>query len=224
MRQYAPQKGDLRGNWDKMISLIKEIIGEEDPTGDEVVNHVALLDSIKRDEERNGDILLGLLRAPAAKGNHHAYEGGLMYHLLEMWQVYCGLRAHYGVDLLFEDCITDARVLKAIIYHDIHKAYLTFRLIDADEWQTDYCNHETDQLMGSDMKSLWIITQVGIHPDPQQINALINAEGGYAKIKTRWVSSLAKLCYTLDELSGNVLSRIDTRTVLDLRTPYRRDQ
>lgn len=217
--QFTPERGDLQGNWDKLMSLTDQVISEDDPTGDDTQLHLALLDSIKRDVELENKLLAGHFRAPAAKGNHHAFEGGLNFHLLEMWQCYMAQRDYWGDAVLFESNITDARVLKAILYHDIHKAFRTFEIVDADEWHCVYCNDYTDKLMGSDVKSLWIINSVGIQLDPEQINALLNAEGGYAKIKTDWQSSLSKLCYTLDEMSGNVLGRIHSRTVLNLREP-----
>lgn len=218
MQEYRPLKGDLVGNWDKLVHLTNEVLRAEDPTGSDTDLHLSLLDSLKRDiVTEDGTILLGHYRAPAAKGNHHAFEGGLTYHLLEMWECYSAMKGYWADRLLLEEFITESRILKAILYHDIHKAYRTFRLLDPN-WSCDYYNDHTDQLMGWDVKSLWIITRVGIHPDPQQINALLNAEGGYSKISTRWVSSLSKLCYCLDELSGNVIGRIDSRTVLNHRT------
>lgn len=172
-----------------------------------------MLMQLSWDKRKGFETILGMTRAPAAKGNHHDVEGGLVIHLLEMWKVWEALRP-----LTFNaPYITDERVIKAIIAHDLHKAHNTFRLISEDPWQVEYADQDDDQLVGSDIKSIMIMQAYGIHLDHEQMNALINAEGGYSKIKTRWQSSLSKLCYCLDELSGNVIERNRKGTVLSLR-------
>lgn len=212
MKDLNPgKKGDIQGNWLKLTDLIAATIH-----GSEKAKYLHLISSIAEDEEGpNGITYLGFRRAPAAKGNHHAFEGGLVYHLLEMWGVWLHLRE----DVLTENYITDARVLKAIINHDLHKAYRTYKLMQDDPWQTEYGDDPTDMLMTTDIKSLWILGNHGIQLDPEQMNALLWAEGGFAKIKPKWCSTLSKLCYMLDEMSGNVLARIETRTLLDHRKP-----
>lgn len=207
-------RGDVQGNWLKLIDLVAANIH-----GTEKAKYLHMMAEIAEDEpvsnDPKGRIYLGFKRAPAAKGNHHAFEGGLVYHLLEMW----GIWLHLREDVLTENYITDARVLKAIINHDLHKAYKTYRLETEAPWQTEYGDDPTDMLMTTDIKSLWILNTHGITLDPEQMNALLWAEGGFAKIKPKWCSTLSKLCYMLDEMSGNVLARIETRTLLDHRSP-----
>lgn len=175
-----------------------------------------LLDSLKEDVQGEaGRILLGFRRAPAARGNHHATEGGLVQHLLEMWNIWGRL----GEDFLAAPHVTPQRVLKAIILHDLHKAYRTYELLREDPWETRYCDDATDMLMTSDIKSIWLAQRAGVELDPEQINALLWAEGGFSKIRPQWCSVLAKVCYTLDELSGNGLGRIRNGTLLSHRKP-----
>jgi hypothetical protein len=87
--------------------------------------------------------------------------------------------------------------------------------MSSDPWEVRHGDDETDMLMGTDVKSLWLAQRAGITLDPEQINALLLAEGGFSNIKPRWCSVLAKVCYALDELSGNGLARIQKRTFLD---------
>lgn len=211
----------IDGNWKALKDLVRTVIvGEED-----YQRHLEMLDYFEgnvSEDKADGSVTVmwGFKEAPAAKGNHHNFRGGLVHHLLEMWSFWEKVRPMTE----FEDYITDERVLKAIIYHDLHKAYRTFgtpstevNISDLEAWAVTYVNDPTDMLMSSDIKSIWMLSMHGIHLDPEQMNALLNAEGGYAKVKTKWVSSLSKLCYTLDELSGNVKARVEKRTVLDLR-------
>jgi hypothetical protein len=175
------------------------------------VRYLDLLASLQDDVTDQGKLLLGFTRAPAAKANHHAREGGLVIHLREMWDLWTRLRNQFTC----QPYVTDQRVLKAIVLHDLHKAHRTFELLGTDPWSTQYCDDKTDLLMTQDVKSLWLANQAGISLDPEQINALLWAEGGFSKIKPRWCSVLAKICYALDELSGNGLDRIRTGSLLD---------
>lgn len=208
--KQIPISKDTNQNWNSLLLLVKEILTEDYNNNP----HIQMLLGLEADCWYLEKQLLGLKRAPAATGNHHAFEGGLVAHLLEMWNLWDLLRPI----CLAEPYISDERVLKAILYHDLHKGHKTYLLESLDPWKTSYHNGPDDMLMGSDVKTIHILATWGITPDYQQMNALINAEGGYSKIKTKWVSALAKLCYTLDELSGNVQSRIKDRTFLDLRT------
>lgn len=172
-----------------------------------------MLRGLEEDTQEPGrNPLLGFRRAPAAKRNHHAYEGGLVAHLLEMWALWQNLRPQLNCP----PYVSDERVLKGILLHDLHKAHRTYELTTAEPWEVKYCDDETDMLMTADVKSLWLAHQAGISLDPEQINALLWAEGGFAKIRPKWSSVLAKVCYTLDELSGNGMARVRQRTLLDL--------
>lgn len=205
-------KGDIAGNWIQLEYLVAENI-----PGDDGLAYRAMLRGMEADTKVEFGTFLGFRRTPAARGNHHDYEGGLVYHLLEMWSIWQHLRP--GIER--NRFINDERVLKAIINHDLHKAYKTFLLRSQSPWSVEYADDSTDMLMTSDVKSIWLLSNYGIKLDPEQMNALLLAEGGYAKIRPRWSTVLSKLCYTLDELSGNVIARADKRTYLDLRTSER---
>jgi hypothetical protein len=196
----------LRENWDKLRGLAADILP---PLGGE--SFLPLLDTLKEDQLNGQKHYLGFYRSPAARRNHHAYEGGLVQHLLEMWELWRSLKPQLNAP----PYVSDERVLKAIILHDLHKAYRTYELITGDPWEVRHGDDETDMLMGSDVKSLWLAQRAGITLDPEQINALLWAEGGFSNIRPRWCSVLAKVCYALDELSGNGLARIGKRTFLD---------
>lgn len=208
----AGTKGNLVGNWGQMGANITDVV-KNDVQAQAMMN---LMQDLREDvalPDGTG-YYLGFLRAPAAKGNHHDYEGGLIHHLLEMWSLWGNLRDRF----LSPPYITDERVLTAILMHDLHKAYLTYRLVQTEPtWYVDYGKDQTDTLMTQDVKSLWIAMRAGIMLDPEQVNALLWAEGGFSKTQPKFCSVLAKVCYTLDELSGNGLARIEKGTFLDHR-------
>jgi hypothetical protein len=49
------------------------------------------------------------------------------------------------------------------------------------------------------------------------LNAILNSEGGYSKTPTQWQTVLAKYVYVLDEISSNVLARLEKGNVYDVR-------
>lgn len=204
-------KGDVEMNFVKL----KELVAIHIP-GQDANRYLEMMNGIAEDVSLPNDVLyLGFKRAPAAKGNHHAFEGGLVYHLLEMWSVWEYLRE----DTEFGQYVNNERVLKAIIHHDLHKAFRTYKLIGEEPWATEYGDDPTDMLMITDVKSMWILMNYGIKLDPEQMNALQWAEGGFASIRPKHCSVLSKLCYLLDEMSGNVIGRIDAKTLIDHRKP-----
>lgn len=214
----------LTDNFESLISLTSATL---DAPAD-AIKFTSMMRQLSADVyDDNDTLLLGLIRAPAAKGNHHDREGGLVEHLLEMWSVYSILRTAYP-QLDQPPHITPARVLTAIICHDLHKGYRTFKLIApegkptwerGDPWKADYAQDPSDQLTTSDVKTMALLARHGIALDDEQLNALCWAEGGWSKIQPKWTSVLAKLCYMLDEMSGNVLERINKQTLLDHRKP-----
>lgn len=182
-------------------------------------------DTVTCDRKGETVTMLGFERAPAAKGNHHAYEGGLTQHLLEMWSTWLVWSSHWDIkDPLF---VSDDLVLRAIINHDLHKSHRTFGLVNEDPWEVRYVDDLTDMLMTSDVKTMWMLNEFNIPMDARLYNALIQAEGGYSKIVPKWGSVLAKICYLLDEWSGNVISRAEDGTWLNVREksgPGKREQ
>lgn len=206
-------KLSLRQNHVRLMELVERHLW-----GDDRHHYANMLVGVAPDRAQGDDTYLGLLRAPAARGNHHAFEGGLVHHLLEMWDCWLMVRDKF----LVEPYVTDARVLKAIINHDIHKAHLTYRLVTEDPWKVEY-GHPSDSLTTTDFKSLQILSCYGIVLDYEQMNALQLAEGGFSNTQPKWCSVLAKVCYLLDEMSANVLARIEAKTFLDHRTPVNKE-
>lgn len=158
---------------------------------------------------------LGFKRAPAAKGNHHAYEGGLVQHYLEMWKLGRALLKMHPE--LVNDYVNEQRVLKAVINHDLHKAWMTYLLASTSPWQTEYEKKRGQgNLLTETGQSLSLLMRAGVKVDDEQMNALYWAEGGFATEKPKGRSVLSVFCYLLDEFSGNCLGRADNRKWLDV--------
>jgi hypothetical protein len=181
---------------------------------------ITMMDSLSGDVEEETESTkctwLGLRRAPAAKRNHHAYEGGLVRHLIEMYEFWTVLRREYG-QIEVDGVCDDARVLKAILLHDIEKADQNFFLVSQDPWLVDY-NYKSDRqlILPGDIRSVEIAFRFGITLDAVQLNALMWAHGGFSELQPKAHSALAKLVYLLDEFSGNVLERVRMGDALGL--------
>ena len=165
-------------------------------------------------------LVLGLLDAPAGKGMHHAYLGGLVVHLLEMIRMSSLLKPVIYNQVLFscstvnsqdrtymvEPCLQDADILRVILLHDLHKAVGTFTVVDD---KLAYAKNPQNDYLTVNMQSLCI---AGRHfnylTNKKVIHALECSEGGWAKNPPRSVTPLAKFCYLLDEMSANVISPI----------------
>jgi hypothetical protein len=199
---------DLDSQFDDIQTLVHSHLVREG----EANAYGGLLCQLKDDVTlEDSTLLLGLRRAPAAQGNHHAMEGGLLFHYLEMWDIWLGLSSTMDLD---REQLTHGTILKGIINHDLHKAWRTYRLESEEPWQTQYADDETDKLLDpyskrpqGHFKSLFILQQHGIRLDLVDYNVILNAEGGWSKSQTYWCSVAAKVCYLLDELSGNVKGR-----------------
>ena len=198
---------NVDAQWDQLRVLIDSFLTVDSHL------HLNLLDALAPDRKDGFTLYLGMKRAPAASGHHHAREGGLVQHMLEMWQVWMeqsGLIAAAAGES--EGTLTHERVLKFILYHDLHKAFCTYVLLSDDPWKVEYGKHESDTMLTNDTKTLWILQEHGIILDIIQMNAILLAEGGYSKIRPRKTSVLAKVGYLLDEMSGNVIDRVNQGT------------
>jgi hypothetical protein len=200
---------DLNYNWTELTRNTHQILGKQ------AGPYLDLLWRYHDDIQEGETTLLGWRRAPAAKGNHHAHEGGLVEHLLEMWSFWADIQ-----DRAYSPSyVTPERIWKGILLHDVHKAHRTFKLLSTDPWEVDYAHDLTDQLLPETAKNLWLANQAGLRLDLEQTHALILAHGGYSELKPKQQSVLAKTLYLLDEFSGNVADRVRTKTVLELRKP-----
>lgn len=159
----------------------------------------------------------GLLNAPAAKGVHHAYRGGLIAHYLEMWNYWKLIKPTIPESKEKDSHLSDERVIVGIIMHDLHKCWCSYIADDKVPSGINYGQHPSDQLMSPNQKSLYIAQRFSINLDVEQLNALNNSEGGYAKSPPRCQSVLSKVLYILDELSSNVLARSMTGNWFDVR-------
>lgn len=211
-----PRVGAVQENWDALSSIIHNVMSETNSAA-----YLSMLECLEDDSNDGEKVLLGFKRAPAAKGNHHAHEGGLVYHILEMWWNW---DTHFrGLITTQEaaDYVTDERILKAIINHDLHKGWRTYELLDAVNWKTQYAEDLSDKLLDSNLrgpqgtfKTLWMLQDYGIKLDMDDYNAILNAEGGWSKTQTYWCTVLAKMAYLLDESSGNIAGRIGSGKLL----------
>lgn len=214
---YKPEIGEVQANWDALSSIVVNVMEAE--TGRAYLSMLECLEDDSTGE--GGKTLLGFKRAPAAKGNHHAHEGGLVYHYLEMWQIWLDYSEAVLDSRHRDPTLSDERILKGIINHDLHKAWRTYELLSTDPWKTQYAEDESDKLLGNNLrspkgtfKSLWILQDYNIKLDMIDYNVILNAEGGWSETQTYWTTVVAKMAYLLDESSGNILGRLSTGRVL----------
>jgi len=199
-------------NFEELKCLVLNVI-----KGDRASRIIEMMNDLAEDSLYQSQVILGFINAPAAKRNHHAYRGGLVIHLLEMWQTW---KQRFSQDFEQTSEVNDKKILEGIIYHDLHKAAFTF--IDQSEplkmdWSVEYLRgHPDSESLTWETKTLWLLQHHDIELDVQQYSALLWSEGGWSKIQPRWCSVLAKVLYLLDEYSGNVLSRMQDGTWRDV--------
>lgn len=187
------------GNGDSLWSNFTYLISQMREQGNDYLN---MWESIKENERHPLEgWWLGAKSAPAAKGNHHAREHGLIEHLLEMWNFWC------DVPVPDTDLVNSESVWRGILLHDLHKAYKTFVLPRLGFWDVEYGDHYSDGLLNDELKSIWLAQQHGIRLSAMDMNVIVNSHGGYSKIRTKHQPMLAKMVYLLDEMSGNVVER-----------------
>lgn len=214
---YRPVVGALEDNWNALFELLDLHLSPSVASA-----YDAMLKELKDDVNVDGKLLLGALRAPAAKGNHHAHEGGWCFHILELWWVWDNyLRAMTREGQGPDSPIADEVILKGIINHDLHKTWRTYELLETDPWKTQYAEDLTDKLLGNNLRSprgthknLFMLQQHGIKLTMEDYNVILNAEGGWSETQTYWCTVAAKMAYLLDECSGNILGRISTGRLL----------
>lgn len=180
--------------------------------------YTRMLNELRQDRSIDGHVALGMYRAPGSKDRHHNREGGLVAHLLEMWDIYMKMEpiimgGSFSPGLLLN--MSRQNVWRAILHHDLNKVW-RYRIVygsadDPNLWQVEYSKKDTaTELLGSTNKSLWILQKYGIELTLPLYNALLTSEGGYAKTRPRVDTAFAKLLYVLDELSANVVNRLQT--------------
>jgi len=213
------RKRNPEDNFSDLVNLVGDVIKGDRAA--KIAEMMRALASDRKDETFLGHgRMFGFINAPAAKRNHHAYRGGLVIHLWEMWAIW---KEHFRADFEQSTEVNDKRILEGIIFHDLHKAYCTFRSVEFRPdvpglpWGAEYVKGDPDsESLTWETKTLWLLQWHEIVIDVQQYNALLWSEGGWAKIQPRWCSVLAKMLYLLDEYSGNVLSRMQDGTWRDV--------
>lgn len=222
----------LEDQWHALRALVSAFIYRADATSADAYRSVGiedkyhqLLNSVRHDRMVGASCMLGLYRAPGSKDRHHAYEGGLVAHLLEMWSAWKNILRPAIIDSAPTEFINDSLVLRAIIHHDLNKVH-RYRLVSIETfmvvhdveqveipWSVDYGTKNEDplgHLLPSTHKSLQLLMDAGITLDPLLHNALVTAEGGFTEGKRpRTESVFAKVIYILDELSANVFGRLN---------------
>jgi hypothetical protein len=145
-------------------------------------------------QETGGEYYYGMKEAPAAKGFHHAYEGGLVQHYLEMLHVagvLCQSIEHFRP-------LTEKEIVFAVVAHDLHKAYAHFSY---DGTKFMYANNSTTKLMTPDQKTIYMLSHCGVRLSVEEINSIFSSGGGYAKAPPPMQTVLSKFVYLLDEHS-----------------------
>ena len=205
-------------NFNKLKSFVVYALGEEEGAA-----WGLLLESLKDDGvcSEDGRSWLGLRDAPAGKFQHHAYLGGLVVHLLEMLELaepIIELVAYSCTSTLitrvespqksFEISVGLKDVARVVLLHDLHKAHQTY--VHIGEGRFEYTRNTLNDLVSVNMQSLMLARGHGLDylDKPVVMNALEASEGGWAKVHPRFCTPTAKVCYLLDELSANVVSRI----------------
>lgn len=200
----------LEENWGRLQDLVRE-------KGKQPGVLLGMMDRLEKDWQAVEGLVLGFKRAPAAKRNHHAFEGGLVSHLLEMWDLWEGLKA-VRVEFREAPILTDSRILLGILLHDLHKAGGCFVLKKLDPWETAYVERTTTKLLSNDdLRSFMMAVESGVKVDRVQANALFSSHGGWSPLRMRAVTVLGKVLYLLDELSGNVLNPLTRKDPLNLQ-------
>lgn len=147
----------------------------------------------------SGRISPGLKYAPAGKGVHHDYLGGLVQHLFEMLSVSSSLGGllakEAAVDAPFNLCAIGA----AVLLHDLHKGYLHF--VQTSEGGFEYADNVTTKMFTPGQKTFAMLSEVGYNPSWEVAHILHNSEGGWAENAPAVCSVSAKYVYLLDELS-----------------------
>jgi hypothetical protein len=211
----------LERQWSRLTTLTADVTVERLGQRDDGARHALMLQELRFD--KSGGIapdrttVLGMFRAPASKDRHHNYEGGLVHHLLEMWDIWLTDGAHiirqYGKP---HPLLNDSNIWRVILYHDLNKVWRYQLMQDNPMWRVDFAKRDDKlaQLVGHH-KTFWFLHKHEIKMTLPVYNALLCAEGGYNEHRPPVETVLAKIVYLLDELSANVVDRLNTNRFWD---------
>lgn len=196
--------------WNELTHLTTQQVIQHSRDGELASRYMLLLNNARNDRMYGDVVMLGMMRAPASKNRHHAFEGGLVAHLLQMWKTWGILRPSIMTQW-DPHPITDSLVWRAILHHDLNKVRC-YKLVSTNPWEVDYADINQDRLdglLGPTHKTIFQLMQANIPLSPILYNALITAEGGFSRDKRPSAeTAFAKLLYVLDELSANVFDRL----------------
>lgn len=213
---------NIGDNWDAFMHHSNDILIQSFGDRELASKYHAMFYALKHDRFlEDGTIVLGMRRAPGSQRRHHAFEGGLVVHLMEMWRAWVTIRNLLPPNMAMPQSFnTNALVWRAIVHHDLNKVY-KYKHIQKDKdgntletWKVDYSGANEDPLgylLPGTYKSIEILCHHGIPIPPLLLNALITAEGGYSEgPRPQTETVFAKIVYLCDELSANVINRIET--------------
>lgn len=203
---------DLNTAWNHVMTVTREQVTQSLNDRDAAMLYEAMLNDLRHDHAIDAEhTLLGMRRAPASKDRHHAIEGGLLTHLLEMWALWFGCKNIILSSLtpsVLPKTLTDSMVWRAILHHDLNKIW-RYQLISNNPWKVEYSTRDRPGgLLGNANKSLWLLQSYGIRLDLPLYNALLCSEGGYSEVRPSAETVLAKIVHILDEMSANVVDRL----------------
>jgi len=201
----------LTDQWDRMVRLTELFLTQGASDTELSEKYVAMLNDLRNDTLTMGDTgyVLGMERAPASQSRHHAREGGLVAHILQMWDLWSGgLKSTIAAQCGLVDYVEDSSfVWRAILHHDLNKVW-KYELKSLDPWEVDYAKDPLTAILTDTHKSLYLLAKHDIFLPVVLHSALITAEGGFSATHPKTESVFSKVIYILDELSANVVDRL----------------
>lgn len=173
----------LNFNYDQLLGVLEKY----------APNLVPVLKRYSEDCVCGGNTYFGFRRAPAAKGIHHAYIGGLIQHYLEMLQLADNMR-----NIPLFSTLSDEAILFGVFAHDLHKAFAHYYYLDG---KIAYSANYTTKCLTPNQKTVFMLSQCDVRLSELDLNMIFSSEGGYATDAPAQVSVLAKFVYLLDEQS-----------------------
>lgn len=212
----------LASNWMRIMTMTHNILGHDAVLFNKYRTMLSQLKDDRivpnRDPTKPDIALLGMVRAPASKERHHAFEGGLAAHLCEMWELWISVKTEIFRQRVRDQNtdINDSLIWRGILHHDLDKVY-KYYMTTTEPWNVEYSNDYDVEtaMLGETHKSLFLMGQADIIPPRELHSALIISHGGFSREQPRAQSVLAKILYLLDELSANVVDRIRTGRLQD---------
>lgn len=193
----------------------------------QILQHIQFSQLI-REEGQATYYALGFIDAPAAKGHHHSFLGGLVHHLLEMWDIHLQIsRRMFSFDSTAEFEKFNSDVLLVILLHDLHKgAWEYTSYVDPATTKDPFVSFDYQDKNVRSVAKIWqsqervqlqkeqlvffMAQQFGLILNIEVYNALLSAEGGWSNNPARHPSVFAKYTYLLDEMSGNIADRLNS--------------